>query len=433
MRLSPRVERVLTSVPLRLAVAVALVAAHLVTTLTFTAERFDGYPFNAAPDSPPAFRDVANEPYPTNSKRLILSRWDSQHYMGLALRGYSQCPHRNLVPDDMKGPVCDVAFYPGYPVLGRLVSTVTGLAIDYALLAVSLAASVVALFLWTDRAIVKAIGPVAAYASLLAFDLYPPSCYLVLISTDSCAVASILGCFVALARGRYLVAALAVGLSGAIRITGVGAELAFALAVLAWCVRNPPVGLGRVRAWFGRALLIPLGAWGSLVVSGYHWARFGDPLLYIHGHAASFNHEGRFSVLLHVKPEWIIHAIDGTLHDLVWAGALLLLFLIGHRTALRRFPAPAQVYAYALCALTYVISVTGSIDLFAMQGLSRYVMVVVPAFLAIGVVLKPHPVALAVWLLACSWHSREVDLCYFLADVGPYGLKKCNMTQWLDY
>jgi len=430
---SPRIERILRSAPFRLLVALLLVGMHVRTMVTFAHERFDGISFDSAPASPPAFRDVAHDSYPNNSRRLIVSRWDAEHYIGLALRGYSQCPHRALVPDDMRSPICDAAFYPGYPVLGWALHRVTGIAIDYALWSISLFAAVVALFLWTDGAIVGVLGLGATYASLLAFNFFPPACYLVLLMTDACNLAAIIGGFVALARRRYVLAALAIGFSGAIRISGVCAEAGFALAVLTWCLTEPPRGRGAWKRWVGRAALVPLGGWGSIVVSGYNAWRFGDPLLYVHGHDASFHHRTHLGVLFEVKPEWIIHGIDGTLADVVWAGALLLFFLMGHRAALRRFPAPAQVYAYALTALTYLISIIGSIDLYYLQGLSRYVLVCMPAFLAIGVLLRPRPVALAVWIFACAWHSREVDLCYYLGHVGPYGLKKCNKTQWLDY
>jgi hypothetical protein len=429
----PRIERVLRSAPFRLLVAVFFVGMHVMTTITFARERYDGIPFDSAPDSPPAFRDVKHDGYPANARRLVVSRWDAEHYIGLALRGYSQCPRRELVADDLRTPICDAAFYPGYPAMGWVVHEVTGMAVDYALWTISLAAAVCTLFFWTDAAIVRAIGLGPTYISLLAFNFFPPACYLVFVMTDACAAAGIIGGLVALARRQYTLAAVVIGFTGAIRISGVGAEASYMLALLAWCIAEPPRGPGAWRAWIGRAGLVPLGAWGSLAVSGYETWLFHDPLFYVHGHDASFHHETRLAVLWHIKPEWIIHAIDGTLADLVWAGALLLFFLMAHRATLRRFPAPAQVYAYGVTALTYAMSFVATIDFNSLQGLSRYVFVVMPCFLAIGVLFRPRPVALAAWLFACAWHSREVDLCYYLGHVSKTGLKKCNKTQWIDY
>src|SRR5258708_34321287 len=82
-------------------------------------------------------------------------------------------------------------------------------------------------------------------------------------------------------------------------------------------------------------------------------------------------------------------------HGGIWAGALVLFFLAGHRLALRRLPLPAQLDAYFVVVLTYVVSMAGVIDLWAMTGLTRYVLVAAPAFLAVGAVLKHAPAALA--------------------------------------
>ena len=420
--------RVLRSAWFRWLVAVVLTWGHLATTVSFAHDRFGWPAFNLEPGSFPVFQDVAHDSFPTHGKRLIVSRWDSEHYMGLALRGYSQCPHRKLAPDEMQSPVCDAAFYPGYPALGWLVHRLTSIPIDWAMLDIALVASVLVLFLWTDASIVDAIGVSGAYGSLLAFNFFPTACYLVFIMTDGCTALSILAGFVALARRRYVLAAIAVGFSGAMRISGVGAEAAFVIAIAVWCLYDPPRGPHRGRAWLGRLALVPLGAWGSLAVSGYHWIRFRDPLFYVHGHVAAFHHKGSPSVLWNIQPVIIMHAMDGQLHDLVWAVALVMAILAGHRAALRGFPPPAQAYAYGVAFFTYLISISGSLDLFYMQGLSRYVLVVFLGFLAIGTLLKRRPVAMAFWIFACAWHSREVDLCYFLGDVGQRGMQKCNMT-----
>ncbi|MGA2448986.1 MAG: hypothetical protein ABTD50_09950 [Polyangiaceae bacterium] len=423
------VRRVVTSVPFRLAVAASIVVWHVATTISFAHERWDGHPFNSAPDQVPTFPNPARDNYPVNGKRLIVSRWDAEHYLGLSMRGYSQCPNRKLVPDDMRGPVCDVAFFPGYPFLGYLVRRVTGIPADYALWSVSLVAAFALLFLWTDPVIVHALGLAGAYASLFCFSLFPPACYLVLMMAEACTALGMMGAFVALARKEYLWAALAAGFAGAMRLSGVAAEAGcvLALAFSAWV--DPPQSKW---AWVRRAALAAVAVWGSLAVCGYHAWRFGDPLLYVHGHRASFQHEGGLELLLHPRTESLIHGMDNIVHDLVWAGALLLLFLLGHRLALRKFLLPAQLYAYALIAITYAVSAAGSMDLFYMLGMSRYVFVAGPAFLALGALFASRPVALGAWLLATSWHLREVDRCVYLGDIGAETLRRCNLTQWID-
>jgi hypothetical protein len=427
-KLSSRVERLARSTLGRLLVAVVLVAWHVATMISFAAERFDVKAFDSSPNQPPAFVDEAHDDSPARARRLLVTRWDALHYLGLAMRGYVHCPPGRPKSPDATG--CQLGFYPGYPVLGWIVASITHLGTDYALWTVSLVAAVASLFLWTDPVIVSAIGLRATYATLLLFNFFPPAVYLVLIMTEACTVLGVLAAFVFLARRRYALAAVFAGFAGAMRISGMCAECAFFAGLAVACWFDPP---RRIVGWLGRAALIPLGAWGTIAVNGYHWYRFGDPLLYIHAHAAAHGHKGGLNLLLHARPELIIHAMDTPEHQLVWAGALFLVFIGASRLALRHFNPAAQVYAYSVVVLVYVISMAGTIDLYYMGGLSRYVLAATPAFLAAGVALAPRPLLLAVVLYCSAWHSRELDLCYYLGDVGPNGLRKCNASQWIDY
>src|SRR5579859_7907513 len=103
----PRVERVLTSVPFRLLLAVALVGWHVATTISFARARF-GVPFDAAPHGAP-FRPAAGPDVAAASgDRLVFTRWDGLHYLALALRGYEQCPRR-VAPGQDLGTACDAS------------------------------------------------------------------------------------------------------------------------------------------------------------------------------------------------------------------------------------------------------------------------------------------------------------------------------------
>jgi len=165
---------------------------------------------------------------------------------------------------------------------------------------------------------------------------------------------------------------------------------------------------------------------------GYHWARFGDPLVYLHAHGVAYKVTGGLDVVLAPKTEWIMHAVDGPTHDLVWGFGILFWFMLGHRDALRRLAVPAQAFAYALVAITLALAYSGSIELY-MQGFARYALVAIPVFWAIAAFLETRPAVYIVWMVACLWHYRQVDVCYYVGDVSPNGLKKCNMTQWVDW
>src|SRR5437868_10159846 len=151
--------------PFRLAVAGAFLLFHIFTVVSFAQDRFQ-LPFNAHPGDPPVFYAPAVEYISHNWDRLVVSRWDSAHYISLVLRGYSQCPAHEE-PELEAIHHCNLNFYPGYAALGWLVKTATHLPADVSPLVLALVWSFVFLFLWTDPVIVRALGLNATYVSLL--------------------------------------------------------------------------------------------------------------------------------------------------------------------------------------------------------------------------------------------------------------------------
>src|SRR5262249_14012925 len=163
---------------------------------------------------------------------------------------------------------------PGYPVLGRLVSSATGLPADYALLALSLVSSLLFLFLWTDPIIVKALGLKATYVSLVAFNAFPTAFALVTLQTEPCALLFTLGAFLAFARRHNWLAALLAGAAGGMRISGAATGVALALALVTRLVTERP---HRTRAWVSGLAAGAASSWGLLGIMGYHFWRFKDP------------------------------------------------------------------------------------------------------------------------------------------------------------
>jgi hypothetical protein len=427
--MTPQLERLLSRVPVRLFVAAVLIVYQLVSVAGFARQRY-GYRVNADPGSAPRYDDLSTK---GNGQllfagRLIFARWDAGQYILLTLLGDRYCPARHkLEQRDLQTlpKACKLAFYPGYPLIARAVVKVTKLPADYALLAVSLAASFLFLFLWTDPAVTRALGTVETYIALIAFNAFPTSCYLVFLMTEPCVLLFTLAAFVALLRKQYLVGALLAGAASGMRIGGAATSLAFALAVVVetWNERS--------RGWalFRRIACVPLSAWGAFALMGYHAWRFGDPLVYVHAHAVAYQVTGGLRSVLLPRVNWIMHSLDGPTHDLMWGIAIVLWFLLGHRETLGRFRPAAQVFCYAIVVLTLGIAYAGSIEL-NMRGFARYALVAFPIFYAIATFLRTRPVVLVVWLSVCVWHYREVDVCYYLGDVGTVGLQQCNMTQW---
>jgi hypothetical protein len=422
-----RVAAVAQTIPFRLVVATCVLAVHLAAYVLFTRERFD-LPLNLAPGADPVFVTPATDLAARNWDRLGVSRWDSAHYIGLALRGYSQCPEGSLLGKDL-GPIlynCDLSFYPGYAALGWLFSIGTRLPIDYVLWGLSLCAAVSFFYLWTGPALVKSLGLRTTWLSFLIFNCFPTAFALVTIQTEACTLFFALGAFVALHHQRWLLGSLLAGACSGMRITGAAAGAAYAMALLvATCQQRPRA----LTDWLGRVIALPLSIWGLLAMMGYDFVRFGDPLLYVHSHSQAYGHGPSMLSLLLPKPEWLLRSIDHPLHEGVILLGVTLCFLLGHRRALAGFPIVEQVFWYSLTGLGMGVALLGSVEL-SFAGMNRYELLAFPIFFSVAAVLKGKPLALSLWLLASAWHYWQVDLCDFVGNVGSQRLQQCHVTQW---
>lgn len=408
-----------TTVPFRLAVAVVLLALQMLVAVR-SGDRF-GMPFNRAPGQPPGFHDPAHERVPYNWDRLVVARWDSGQYVELGLRGYKYCPPRG--PDlPVWSRTCNLEFYPGYALLGRWVGRVTGLGIDFALLAVSLVSSLLLLFLWTGPELTERLGVGTTYLALLLFNTFTTGYCLVTIQTEPLTLGLAMGAFVAFARRRHVLGAFLAGAASGVRITGVAIGLAYAIGLLVEAWSHRPWSW---RVWARLALLGLLAGWGELALMVVHAVRFGDPLAYIHAHGAAFHHSPSLGALLWPDPEWFVEGIDYPLHEAIWWAAALLWYLVGHREALAQFPRPQRAFWSVTFWATLGIATAGMLPI-ALAGLSRYVLLALPMFFAMAVVMRPRPLLLVVWLTMSVWHYWNISLCSYTGGMGWHVLNVCH-------
>ena len=411
----------------RAGLAAACLAGHLIAAGALGAERF-GVPFNAAPGQPPAFaqpRDLA----PQRWNRLVVSRWDAGTYVGMALRGFSACPPGPANRADLNPMLayCPVHFYPAYPFLGRLLSLGGRLPVDYVLLAISLAAGWVFLFLWTGPTMVQRMGVAATYVSFAALNLFTTGFLLVTIQTEPLALALTLGAFVALGRRRLLLGAALAGAATAVRITALATGIAYAAALVALTLEQRPATRA---AWARRAAELVLSGWGILLLFVAYAIRFGDPFIYMHAHESSFRHRGSVLDMVAPSPRTVLLALAHPLHEGMWLAIALLWFALGHRETLGRFPRGERVFLYVLFAAAIGIAGYGSVGL-AFVGMTRYLILALPLFLIVGQIGARRPAALALWLVFCVWHYWFADLCIFTGGPGRHTLEQCNQQHWI--
>lgn len=417
--------RAAVTVPFRLAVAAALLGLQVVVAI-HSGDRFD-LKFNATPGVAPHFVDPAHDWTPSNWDRLVVSRWDSGNYIELGLRGYRYCPPRGpTLPVHASG--CNLAFYPTYGLIGRWVSAATRMPIDFAMWAVSLVSSFIFLYLWTGKELTSRLGVAETYLALLCFNAYTTGYCLVTIQTEPLTLVLALGAFVAFARGYRLSGALLAGAASSVRITGIAVGFAFAAGLLVELLRERPRS---VWPWLRGALLAIVCVWGQLALMAYFSHRFGDAQTYVHAHGQLFHHEHpKLSALFPPDPDKIVQSIDYPLHEGIWLAAALLWFAAGHREALRRFPAAQQAFWYVSFLATVGIATVGMMPL-SLAGMSRYLLLALPMFFAMGALMRPRPLLALVWVALSGWHSWYVDLCTYTGGMGDKPMRICHYAHWI--
>jgi Gpi18-like mannosyltransferase len=198
-----------------------------------------------------------------------LLRWDSEWYKIIASEGYKY----NGDP----GQTQTVVFYPLYPALSRLVSEILRIdLIDSMLLVANLATAVAVLLLF--KLVQERFDDRTALATVALISFFPSSIFLSAGYTESLALLLMVSFFLAVARNRYLAAAMLAGLAVATRSAGI-----VLLPVLLW------------ELWRGRSPrrflieVVPLsivatsGLWLYIIYLGF---AFGHPMAFADGQAA---------------------------------------------------------------------------------------------------------------------------------------------------
>ena len=396
----------------RAAVALAFLLAHLLAIGRYASSHL-GLPWNRSPGVAPSFAVVDYDYGALDWSRLVVSRWDSGQYIAMALDGvYGHCPPADLRGADLRQETsCDFAFYPGYAALGWMASLGARLPVDYALLGVSLLASFLLLFLWTGPVVVDALGLRGAYVSLLLLNAYTTGFTLVTVQTEPCTMLLTFAALLAVERKRKFAGALLAGAASALRVSGVCASVAFAVALIVCAHEERP---RTVRKGVGLALLLPLSAWGQLGLWLFDAWRYSDPFVYQHAHAQLFHHEPQVWHLVAPKLEWIEASMSDGVHEIAVAAAMALWFAIGHRGGLRGLSRPGRAYVYVQFLSTLTLCLYGTAELHYV-GLTRYTLAMFGGFFAMGAILGRRPIALALWTALSLWHYWTADSPFFLS------------------
>ncbi len=293
-----------------------------------------------------------------------LFQWDSYWYLSIVRDGYQYTP----------GAPSNVAFFPLYPLLVRLVGGLLG---DDVLagFVVSNLCLLGACFALYRLARVEGQTVEEAQTTLLCMLVFPSAFFASLFYTEGLFLLLTIGAFLAARLGRWGWAALAVALAGATRIYGV--FLLAALPFFAVRLQMRPPFLTWLQPW-RRLGWLALGPAGVLAYMAYLQHRFGVATAFIHS-----QREWRGQT---ASPLDALAAVRGMqpFDALLWSVPVAVAVAAVGVLAWRRWNPAYWIFPGLVLA---VLLSSGTV-----MSAHRYVGALFPVFLAAGLLANRHPV-----------------------------------------
>jgi hypothetical protein len=279
-------------------------------------------------------------PISENPIRGLPARWDATWYIEIARVGY----HDPLRPPGGQQPI---VFFPAYPMMMRALAAFTtpdrsrGMSYDQYLeirtvhlawcgVAISLlafAAAMVVVYRWAEAR----AGPDAASGTVVLLATYPFAVFYSAPYTESLFLLLTAGACHAFEKGRLPVAGAAALLAGLTRPNGLMLSVPLGVLSLRELRAREPGWRARLAS---RLLVAAMPFIGTLIYSGFSKTLTGDPLAWLHGHAAW----GRDSASTLEHYEWIVRTVHQE----------------GILAYVRALPAEAVQLVAVVCALALV-------------------------------------------------------------------------------
>lgn len=401
----------------RLGVAIVLVIFHL-AAFTRAAHVRLHLPFNVAPGETPYYSnpDIGSlQGYPRQPhrwSRLVVSRWDAQHYIGFAVRGVTSCPKDPKTARDGDYMSCGLVWMPSYGLIAGTISDLTHAPPDYVLLAMSILAALAINFLWTSTTITSRMGRLEAYLALLAFNLFPSAFFVVTPYAEAASFAFALGGFICLANNRWILGGALIGASTGLRTAAAGFAVGFGIAALyeIWKRRQ-----AKDKQWWRPLVGAALAGWGQIATMLYLYVTLHEPLANLRAqHAFGANNKEGLQFLRLLNPKFYVQGMSVQHMDGVIVVASIALIALGAREALKRFKRTEAIYLAAATAAIMIIPLAAKSYYY--WGLNRYMLLAPLTFVCAGVIGRKHRAFYVGWLLlsfAFYWH---VEMCSYISQ-----------------
>jgi hypothetical protein len=372
-------------------------------------------PYYSDPDAPAT---VGYPRQPHHWSRLIVSRWDAQHYVGFAIRGITSCPTDGGGDRQHKNGEylsCGLGWLPAWGLAGGMVADVTGIAPDWALLLLSILSTICVTLLWTSRALVERIGLGGAYATLIAFHAFPTAFYLVTPFSDAATLALLLACVVCVLKDRWILAGVAVGAATALRLSAGAFSIGLACAAIYVAWQRRKAGTAR---WWLPLVAIPLAGWGQLVEVIFLQIFVGDWSAYFRAREA-FGNPGGYARA--IDPRWYLMGFNSQHADTVMLLGTIAITVGCGRSLLARFRREDRILIVVGTVVTMILSIGA---LLHWWGLNRYLLLCPLFTLCFGELVRTQKVLFGLWLALCISMYWHVELCSYVAQGNP-GICPC--------
>jgi hypothetical protein len=324
------------------------------------------------------------------------TRFDGGWYWQIAKRGYYY---------DGPNHQSNVAFFPGYPVAMRLLTTIFRHPL-LAGIALTMACGALVSVLFYRWTLARA-GTRTAVASLLVLLLYPLAFYLSgAVYADAMFLAATLGAFMAVESDDSLTAGVLGAVATATRPVGLAVVAGLVLLTLERRITpGAPATLSTLRAmlkapkllqarhWL--VLISPLGLAAFLI---HLWWAFGDASIFVAAEGApGWGHQPGI-------PTWFKFEIGKIFARPVWGFDQLL--IAGHAFltlgAFALTPLVFRRYGWAYGLYTLCVLAIPTISSKDLVGMGRYILAAFPLFAVLGSLLAPHPWRLRVYLASSA-------------------------------
>ncbi len=212
--------------------------------------------------------NTSTETVPTENSiniQSVLHRWDSAHYLNVASKGYTY-------NNDANGE--NIAFFPVYPLIIRVCSTISRLSLSWSALLVAHASFIATLVIFSRYLRGRSLERQVQHWSLICMAIWPASFFWRFAYSEATfLMLTVLAMYLMHQKRSLLVISLTIGLASATRPVGVALLVPFVIHLLQ---RYPKRHEFLAAFW----IYMPLGCWGLLAFMTYQQLEFGEPLAF---------------------------------------------------------------------------------------------------------------------------------------------------------